>query len=208
VGREKDADQYEKLKETSEEYKVYDSHYEKIGKVDDLVVGEDERALYIGVKMGFFGTNSTLIPVEIARINERRRLVEVFEPAETIKHAPHFGKSEELTPELENHVRNYFGLKALQPSPEHEPLGSYAPDYPTEERFGPDDLVDTAPGERAASRERPVPPEGRPEESQPEPSRQPAREREPISERLSKEPGLMDRLGKGGSGVTVHRLRR
>ncbi|HLM78960.1 MAG TPA: hypothetical protein VK361_11285 [Rubrobacteraceae bacterium] len=130
-------------------------------------------------------------------------------PVETIKHAPHFGKSEELTPELENHVRNYFGLESLQPLPEHDHLGSYARDYPTEERFSPDDFVYTVPGEREASRDRSVPQEGRSEERQPpEPSGQPAREREPISERLSEEPGLMDRLRESSGGVTVHRLRR
>src|SRR5215217_4873411 len=31
---------------------------------------------------GLFGTNSTLIPAEIIRVNDRRRLLEVSEPAE------------------------------------------------------------------------------------------------------------------------------
>lgn len=214
MDRREDAEPFAELKEASEEYKVYDSHYEKIGKVDDLIVDEDERVLFVGVKMGFLGTNSTLVPVEITRVNDRRRLIEVQEPADTIKHAPHFGKSEDLTSELENHVRNYYGLEALQPSPEHETSGSFSADYPTEERFGPDDRVDTMPGERSASQEHATPASGstqgqRPTERTGEPTEEPATEQDSISERLSDEPaGLMSRLSAGGGGVTVHRIRR
>lgn len=58
-------------------YQVYDMHYEKIGKVDDLFVDESDNSEYIGVKMSFLGTRSTLIPMEIVRVNDRRELVEV-----------------------------------------------------------------------------------------------------------------------------------
>src|SRR5215212_6437500 len=139
VDRGDGADPFARLKDPGEQYKVYDSHYEKIGEVNDVVLGEDGRVLYVGVGMGFFGTNSTLIPAEIIRINDRRRLIEVSEPAEAIKHAPHFSKSEELTPELANHVRAYFGLKNLQPSPDHEPQGpdiSEAPPHTTSPTAG------------------------------------------------------------------------
>ena len=198
-------DPFAGLKEASEEYKVYDSHYEKIGKVDDLIAGEDDRVLYVGVKMGFFGTNSTLVPTEIIRVNDKRRLIEVSEPAETIKHAPHFGRSEELTPELENHVRTYFGLEALKPSPEHESRGSHPAAAATDER------VDVAPGKRAAPQGRsgPASESATPQEEERSAERQPerAREQEPISERLSDEPkSLRERLS--GSGVTVHRISR
>jgi hypothetical protein len=141
-------DPFAGLREAGQEYNVYDSHYERIGKVDDLLVDESGRVLYVGVKMGLFGTNSTLVPAEIIRVNDRRRLVEVSEPAETIRHAPHFGKSEELTPELENHVRTYFGLETLRPSPDHDVQG---PDITEDsvDRFGPEDQVETVPDERA-----------------------------------------------------------
>jgi hypothetical protein len=33
------------------DYTVYDAHYEKIGKVDDLFVDEDDIPEYVGVKM-------------------------------------------------------------------------------------------------------------------------------------------------------------
>ena len=203
---EREADPFAGLKTSSDEYKVYDSHYEKIGKVDDLIVDDEERVLFLGVKTGFLGTSSTLVPVEIARVNDRRQLVEVGEPADTIKHAPHFGRSEELTAELENHVRSYYGLGALRPSPEHDEGLPGTPDVSGDlaERLGHDDRVDTAPGERAPRdrgfEERTAsagPAERRPGER--------SAEEEPISERLSEERRSL--LPTGG-GVTVHRLRR
>ena len=144
------------LKEDGPEYTVYDSHYEKIGKVDDVIVDEDDWVLYVGVKMGFWGNNSTLVPAEIVRINDRRQLIEVSEPAETIRHAPHFGRSEDLTPELENHVRTYFGLESLRPSPDHEPQGPDIPDTPTGR---PEDWVENVPIDRIdiEIREEPAP---------------------------------------------------
>ena len=209
---ERSLDPFAELKQAREEYTVYDSHYEKIGKVDDVFVDEAERALYVGVKMGFFGTNSTLIPTEIIRVNDKRRLIEVSEPAETIKHAPHFGSNEDLSPELENHVRTYYGLEPLRPSPEHAPGGPYAPD--AAERLGPDARVDTEPGERAQAQERylPIPKESAPQESAPQPARDPARESAETREPVAGEPreGSGDRWERAAtvSGTTVHRRRR
>src|SRR5215203_5913087 len=140
-------DPFARLKSGDEEYSVYDTHYERIGRVDDVFLDERDAVSYIGVEMGFFGTNSTLVPAEIIRINDRRRLIEVAAEAETIKHAPHFGREEVVSPELEDRVRTYFGLEPLLPP--REP-------YPSEETgsFGPDERVDTEPGERMEAQNR------------------------------------------------------
>jgi hypothetical protein len=213
-------DPFARLREAGQEYNVYDSHYERIGKVDDLLVDETEQVLYLGVKMGFFGTNSTLVPVEIVRVNDKRHLIEVSEPAETIRHAPHFGRTEELTPELENHVRTYFGLESLQPSPEHDFQGLDITEDPAD-RFGPEDQVGTVPGEQADTLGPSIPASEEPQEVTTERAedeelagtredRVPERTDgdEPISERLSDEPkGLWERLTVTSS-VTVHRIRR
>lgn len=167
MDRESGQDPFAGLKSSSEEYSVYDTHYERIGRVDDVFLDERDAVSYIGVKLGFLGTNSTLVPVEIVRVNDRRRLIEVAEEAETIKHAPHFGHDETVSPELEDRVRTYFGLEPLGPSQETE--------EPSEDTgsFGPDDRVDTEPGERmeaqdrlageSAGEEEPGPGEGREE---------------------------------------------
>jgi hypothetical protein len=213
-------DPFTELKEVGDEYTVYDSHYEKVGRVDDLLMDEADRVLYVGVKLGFFGTNSTLVPAEIIRVNDRRRLIEVSEPAETIRHAPHFGRSEDLTPELENHVRTYYGLESLQPSPDHDPQGpnileepAQVPDHPEQE-----DWADTVQIERVETGESTAPEsddlrEGEPEreESGPAdegtPELEPTRSDQPISERVSDGPSSPWSWITGG-GVTVHRIRR
>ncbi len=201
-------DPFAELKQAREEYNVYDSHYEKIGKVDDVFVDEGDRALYVGVKMGFLGTNSTLIPTEIIRVNDRRRLIEVAEPADTIKHAPHFGSNEDLSPELENHVRTYFGLEPLRASPEHGPQGPYASDIAAE-RLGPDVRVDTEPGERAEEQKPYLPP--------PHGEIPPAREPLPEQDTGSREPPAAPpgetssspwERTETVSGTAVHRRKR
>ena len=147
MDRESGQDLFAGLKSGREEYSVYDAHYERIGRVDDVFIDERDAVTYIGVQMGFFGTNSTLVPAEIVRVNDRRRLIEVAAEAETIKHAPHFGNEETVSPELEDRVRTYFGLEPLLP-----PSDPYPPDDTG--RFGPDDRVDTEPGERMEAQNR------------------------------------------------------
>ncbi len=92
-------------------YTVYDEHYEKIGKVDDLFVDENDRPEYLGVKMGLLGLKSTLIPWELCRVNERRQLIEVGAPKDQIKDAPTFDDDAEVSPELEERVYGHFGLQ-------------------------------------------------------------------------------------------------
>ena len=147
MDRESGRDLFAGLKSGEEEYHVYDAHYERIGRVDDVFLDEQDAVSYIGVEMGFFGTNSTIVPVEIIRVNDRRRLVEVAAEAETIKHAPHFGNEETVSPELEDRVRTYFGLEPLLPPTEPYPPGDTG-------GLGPDVRVDTEPGERIEAQNR------------------------------------------------------
>jgi hypothetical protein len=184
VDRESGQDLFAGLKSSEEEYSVYDAHYERIGRVDDVFLDERDAVSYIGVQMGFFGTNSTIVPVEIVRVNDRRRLIEVAAEAETIKHAPHFGHEESVSPELEDRVRTYFGLEPLLPL--REP---YPPDDTA--RFGSDDLVDTEPGERIEAHNR-LTGEG-----------------EPAGAPLAEEPTFEDRWVREtrADNVTIHRRR-
>jgi uncharacterized protein (TIGR02271 family) len=92
-------------------YTVYDQHYEKIGNVDDLFLDENDYPEYIGVKMGFLGTRSTLIPFEMARVNDERQLIEVAADKETLTKGPTFDDDREITPEFQNEVYSYYGLQ-------------------------------------------------------------------------------------------------
>jgi hypothetical protein len=191
VNTESGPDPFAGLKSSSEEYSVYDKHYERIGRVDDVFLAERDAVSYIGVKLGLLGTNSTLVPVEIVRINDRRRLIEVAETAETIRHAPHFGHDETVSPELEDRVRTYFGLEPLYyPREPEEP-------NPSDDtgRLGPDERVDTEPGERMEAQERLA---GEPTTEE-EPAGAAAREPQ------AGEPGDRWERETRAGGVTVHR---
>lgn len=101
------------LEEKYEGYKVYDNSGDKIGKVDDLFIDESDREEYIGVKMGLFGTKSTLIPMDIVRVNESDRTIEVSESKDHVKDAPNFSDDDDITPEYEDRIRSHFGLESL-----------------------------------------------------------------------------------------------
>ncbi|MDQ3285601.1 MAG: PRC-barrel domain-containing protein, partial [Actinomycetota bacterium] len=75
--REHRSDRFTAIEDQYAGYEVYDRNGEKIGKVDDLFVDESDQPEYIGVKMGFLGTRSTLIPWEVARVDENDRRIEV-----------------------------------------------------------------------------------------------------------------------------------
>jgi hypothetical protein len=115
-------DRLRELEEKYEDYKVYDNQGEKIGKVDDLFVDEADREEYIGVKMGFLGLKSTLIPMDIARVNEGERSIEVSESKDHVKDAPSFDDDEDITPDYEDRIRSHFGLESLKTS-----QGGYGP---------------------------------------------------------------------------------
>ena len=114
------------LEEKYEGYKVYDNRGEKIGKVDDLFVDDADREEYIGVKMGFLGRKSTLIPTDIVRINEGERSIEVSESKDHVKNAPSFDDDEDITPDYEERIRSHFGLEASESSGSRGGYGAYS----------------------------------------------------------------------------------
>jgi PRC-barrel domain len=71
-------------------YTVYDHSDQKIGKVDDLFVDGNEHPEYIGVKMGFLGTRSTLIPFQMATVDDERQaiVVSTARPSTTTGRSP------------------------------------------------------------------------------------------------------------------------
>lgn len=147
-------DRFRELEESYKDYTVYDQHYEKIGKVDDLFVDETDTPEYIGVKTGFLGMKSTLIPMDLVRVNDRRKLIEVAVDRDAIKDAPTFDDDKDITPEYEDRVHSYFGLEPVHSSGSRTDYGGYyASDDPS--RTGRDEdlsrTVDTEYGERADS---------------------------------------------------------
>jgi uncharacterized protein (TIGR02271 family) len=125
--REQRTDRFTTLEDRFAGYEVYDPSGEKIGKVDDLFVDENDQPEYIGVKMGFLGTSSTLIPVGIATIDSDRGFIEVSQPKSTVKDGPAFDDDQEVTPEYEEQVRSYYGLEGTQEASEKR--GGYGAHY-------------------------------------------------------------------------------
>jgi uncharacterized protein (TIGR02271 family) len=122
---EERSDRFTAIEDRFAGYTVYDNNYEKIGKVDDLFVDQNDQPEYIGVKMGLLGTRSTLIPMDLARVNDERQLIEVATDKETVKSGPSFDDDRQITSEFENEVHSYYGLQAAQGSEERGAYGDY-----------------------------------------------------------------------------------
>ncbi len=123
--RKERTDSFTALEDRFAGYEVYDHHYEKIGKVDDLFVDEGDNLEYIGVKTGFLGTRSTLIPMGMVRVNDERRLVQVAADKDTVKDGPTFDDDREITPEFERQVYSYYGLQRPTTTEERGAYGGY-----------------------------------------------------------------------------------
>jgi hypothetical protein len=145
LGGEERGDRFRELEEAYKDYTVYDQHYERIGKVDDLFVDENDQPEYIGVKAGFLGMKSTLIPIELVRVNDRRKLIEVAADKDTIQSGPAFDDDEEITPEHESRIYGYYGLEHPGSGQERVGYGDYYPSHTDEDLAG---SVDTEYGER------------------------------------------------------------
>ena len=137
------------LEDKYEDYTVYDNQGEKIGKVDDLFIDEADREEYIGIKMGFLGRKSTLIPMEIVRVNEADRAMEVSESKDHVKNAPSFDDDEDITSEYEDRIRSHFGLgSSTDASRSQGSYGAYSGTADEKSTERESSTVDTEYGER------------------------------------------------------------
>src|SRR3712207_3791160 len=119
---EERSDRFTALEDRFAGYEVYDSNAEKIGKVDDLFVDENDNPEYVGVKMGFLGTRSTLIPMDIVTVEDESSRLVTSADKQAVKDGPTFDDDREITPEYEDQVRSCYGLGGLTGAQER---GSY-----------------------------------------------------------------------------------
>src|ERR687894_1720474 len=126
--REHRSDRFTALEDQYAGYEVYDRDGDKIGKVDDLFVDENDQPEYMGVKMGFLGLEGTsLIPMEIARVDENDRRIEVSVDKAQVKEGPSFDDDEDITPDYEERVYSHYGLQRAQTGGEQR--GGYGEYY-------------------------------------------------------------------------------
>jgi uncharacterized protein (TIGR02271 family) len=141
---EQRTDGYTAVEDRFAGYAVYDLAGEKIGKVDDLFVDQSDEPEYVGVKMGFLGTRSTLIPWDaVSTADDEGRTITVDVDKERAKNGPTFDDDREITPEFEREVYSYYGLEYA--TEDRVDYGSY---YSDEGTVGPGmTMGDTESGE-------------------------------------------------------------
>jgi len=116
---EERSDRFTAIEDRFANYEVYDSNGEKIGKVDDLFVNESDQPEYIGVKMGFLGMSSTLVPWgAVSNVDDEGRTIAISVDKDTAKNGPTFSDDHEITPEFENQVYSHYGLHRAQATEE------------------------------------------------------------------------------------------
>src|SRR5215217_3318740 len=127
---EERSDRFTAIEDQYAGYTVVDEGGSKIGKVDDLFLDESDQPEYFGVKMGFLGTRSTLIPWEaVSSTDDEGRAITVATDKEAAKNGPTFDDDREITPEFESEVYSYYGL---QRSSSTEESGAYESYYAEE----------------------------------------------------------------------------
>jgi uncharacterized protein (TIGR02271 family) len=113
-------------------YEVYAQDGERIGKLDDLFIDENDNPEYVGVRMGLWGsTRSVLIPADVVTVEDGPRRMVVSRPKGTVEAGPTYGAHDEVTPELEERVRSYYGLASGRGAADKGGYGAY---YRGEER--------------------------------------------------------------------------
>lgn len=91
-------------------HKLYDERGGKFGKVEYTVLDAGGKPEYLAVKTGWFGSNTTLIPEEIARLGDRGDEFEIQASEDRIKDAPTFDNEDDVNRDFEDRVREHFGL--------------------------------------------------------------------------------------------------
>lgn len=114
------------LEERYAGHEIYDRDGERIGKLDDLFVDENDNPEYLGVWTDSLGTRSILIPAEGVTVEDNLRRTVVLYPRSLVEAAPSLGQGEELTPSLEERVRMHYGLAS---TPGTEVRGGYGGYY-------------------------------------------------------------------------------
>ena len=133
--REERSDRFTAIEDRFAGYEVYDNSGEKIGKVDDLFVDESDQPEYIGVKMGFLGMSSTLIPLDATQVDDANSRIEVSMDKDTVKNGPTFDDDRQITPDFENEVHSYYGLQRTESTEEPAAYGTYPPQTTDEDEL-------------------------------------------------------------------------
>src|SRR5947209_4353501 len=114
-------------------YEVMDSAGNKIGAVDGVWVDDASNQLeFVGVKTGWLMGKTHIIPVAQAQVDGGSQTVTVPYGESQIKDAPSFGTNDELSPDDENQIYDYYGIdRSTAPSPTGLPTGEQGDTFGT-----------------------------------------------------------------------------
>ncbi len=103
-----------KMEDMYSRYEVVDRNGDKIGTVDTAFIDERDQHEYVAVRRGLVGlipgTGSSLIPLDISRIDNNRRTIEVSADKDTVKDSPSVDTARPLSSEQASQVRGYYRL--------------------------------------------------------------------------------------------------
>ena len=112
-------------------YEIYDQNGERIGKLDELFLGEGDNPEYVGVRTGLVDAGAVLIPVGVVTVDVKLRRMVVPRSKSAVETGPAYSAQEDVTPEFEERVRGYYGLASERSA---EDTGGYGAYYRDEER--------------------------------------------------------------------------
>jgi hypothetical protein len=114
VSAQQDARELRKMEDLYSRYDVVDRNGEKIGTVDTAYIDERDQHEYVAVKRGLVGlipgTGSSLIPLDISRVDNNRRTIEVSVDKDMVKDSPSVDTGRPLSSEQASQVRGYYRL--------------------------------------------------------------------------------------------------
>jgi hypothetical protein len=95
-------------------YDVVDQNGAKIGTVDTAYLDERDQHEYVAVSRGVLGlipgTGSSLIPLDISRVDNNRRTIELSVDKDMVKDSPSVDTGKPLSSEQGSQVRGYYRL--------------------------------------------------------------------------------------------------
>jgi hypothetical protein len=114
VSEHQDARELRKMEDMYSRYDVVDRNGEKIGTVDAAYIDERDQHEYVAVKRGLVGlipgTGSSLIPLDISRVDNNRETIEVSVDKDMVKDSPSVDTGRPLSSEQASQVRGYYRL--------------------------------------------------------------------------------------------------
>jgi hypothetical protein len=114
VSAQQGARELRKMEDMYSRYDVTDRNGAKIGTVDAAYIDERDQNEYVAVSRGVVGlipgTGSSLIPLDLARVDNNRRTIEVSVDKDMVKDSPSVDTGRPLSSEQASQVRGYYRL--------------------------------------------------------------------------------------------------